>query len=147
MNRSSFRHGSGLRCRRLQRFPESGPCPVGAGKALVGEGLVRRHPQSGQAFFWAVRSWSLVDTRVYPISSPVLGLNVPVIPHHRAFSRGSYGNLAPPETRRILIRKLWVSVAPVGDRRAGHSERIACDAFRGPYSGRHAKMCVRSRIV
>ena len=29
-----------------QRFPESRPCPVGAGEALVGECLVRCHSQS-----------------------------------------------------------------------------------------------------
>jgi hypothetical protein len=31
-----------------QRFPESRPCPVGTGQALICERLPRRHPQSGQ---------------------------------------------------------------------------------------------------
>ena len=32
------------------------------------------------AFFWAVRSWSLVDTRAYPTTMPVMVLSVSFSP-------------------------------------------------------------------
>jgi hypothetical protein len=35
-------------------------------------------PEVTKAFFLAVLSWSLVDTRAYPTRSPAMVLNVPV---------------------------------------------------------------------
>lgn len=49
-------------------------------------------PRVARAFFWAVRSWPLVDTRACPMRIPVMVSKVPfVLP--RAFLRaGPYGN-------------------------------------------------------
>lgn len=102
-----------------QCFPQPRPGPVGTGQALVGEGLLRRHPKSGQGAFCAVRSWSLVDTRARP-RSPVVVLNIPFMPPSPGiFSGGPYGNRATAATRAIMTRKCCVSLAPEEDRLAG----------------------------
>lgn len=80
---SPFRQAAGAsRCPGRARL-----APVGPWSANV---LSSATPRARRAFFWAVRSSSLVDTRAYPISSPVMVLNVPFIPQkppprHRAF--------------------------------------------------------------
>lgn len=77
-------------------------------------------PRARRAFFWAVRSWSLVDTRAYPVSSPVFVLNVPFIP---PVTGHFYGRVLRESAGRgktaIVIWKSWLALAPVGDRLTG----------------------------
>lgn len=82
-----------------QCFPESRSCPVGTGPWSVNV-FSDVTPRATRAFFCAVRSWSLVDTRAYPMRSPVIVLNVQVRPRAGIFSGGSYGNWPAAETRR-----------------------------------------------